>query len=115
MNHVLLGVAIPLIPALAAYLIRGCRASFRMLILTPFLMAVAAAWAAAPDIPRLLGMHDLYARLEFEPRCDIFFFHYTIDLKETVSSLYGAGLILVLAGLLFAAWRELYLAERKES
>ena len=107
MDQLALGAFIPFALIAAAYARRRCRASFAMLLLTPALMAMGAVWAVVPDIPRLLGWHDLYMRLASDPRCDIFFWHYTIDQIEQVSSWYAVAVVAMLAALLMAAWREL--------
>lgn len=112
MNQLLLGSAIPFLVGVVIYLARGFRASFHMLVILPFLMALGMAWAVAPDLPRLFGFHDLYMRLSLDPRCDIFFWHYTIDRIETDSRWYAVGFVSLFAALIAAAWRELYLEER---
>jgi hypothetical protein len=112
MNHALLGASIPFLVALALYLRRGGRASLRLLILTPLAMTFMALWASAPDLPRALGFHDLYLRLSFDPRINIFLWHYTIDQIETESSWYSAGIVLEAAALMAAAIRELRREER---
>ncbi|MFC1497829.1 hypothetical protein ACFLS1_05045 [Verrucomicrobiota bacterium] len=112
MNQILLGVSFPFVAALIVYAIRRGRTSVRILILVPVCMTISALWAIAPDIPRLLGFSDLYNRLASDPRCDIFFWHYSIDLMEINSPWYTAGFVLILLCLLTAAWRELYLREK---
>jgi len=112
MNHCLLGALIPFTVAALIYFARGCRASLRMLILTPILMAVTMTWAAIPDLPRLFGMTDLYYKLMRNPRCDVFFWHYSIDKVETPLILYPLLFVLLWGLLLFAAWRELKLKEK---
>ena len=112
MNQLLLGASIPFIIAAVVYLARRCRASVRMLVLTSIFMAICALWAVVPDIPRMLGLSGLYSRLALDPRCDIFFWHYTIDLKESDSHWFAAGYVFIMACLLAAAWRELYITEK---
>ena len=46
---------------------------------------------------------------------NIFFWHYTIDRIEQFSPWYNAGAVLMATCLLFAAWRELHLAEKHEA
>ena len=114
MNHVDLGAFIPFVIALVIYVVRGFRASFLMLVLTPEFMAFGALWASGPDIFRVIGRHDLYNRLMLDPRCNIFLWHYSIDRVEggtPDSPWFVLALLVMLAALLAAAWRELYLAE----
>jgi len=113
MNHLLLGAAIPFAIGVLIYALRRFRASFWMLILIPSAMAVSMLWAVAPDVPRLLGYHSLYDRLSRDPRCNIFYWHYRIDLTETESAWYAVGFVLLFVAVILAAWRELYLAERE--
>jgi len=113
MNHMLLGALIPFLAAIAVYTWRGFRASIPLLIITPVFMTMTMTWAVAPDLPRLFGMTDLYYTLMREPRCDIFFWHYSIDKIETASAWYPALFVLMWALLLFAAWRELFLREKE--
>lgn len=107
MNHALLGAAIPFIVAAIVYAWRRGRAGLPTLVGVPLLMAAGALWASAPDLPRVLGMHTLYLRLAADPRMNIFFWHYRIDQIETESRLYAVGIVLMAAGVLVAAWREL--------
>ncbi len=107
MNQAVLGALLPFALAAIAYAARGGRASWRMLALTPVAMAAGALWAVAPDLPRALGMADLYQRLAHDPRTDIFFWHYTIDQRETDSSLWNIAAIAMAVAMLWAAWREL--------
>ncbi|MCK5528147.1 MAG: hypothetical protein KAI74_00575 [Kiritimatiellae bacterium] len=111
MNQILLGTSIPFAIICIWYAIKKFRASILMLIMTPFWLALGAVWAILPDIPRILGLHDLYWRMATDPRTDIFFWHYTIDKTETDSSLYHVGLLLIGILLIAAAWRELKLRE----
>ena len=111
MNQVALGAAIPFAAATAVYAARRFRASTTMLAVTPALMALSALWAVIPDVPRLVGWTSLYMRLAQDPRINIFWWHYTIDQIEEVSAWPQAALVLMLAGLVLAAWRELRLAE----
>lgn len=107
MNHALLGALFPFALALAWYLLRGARATFRMLILTPSAMAACGVWASIPDLPRLVGWHALYLRLAEDPRINIFFWHYTLDQVEAGSSWYAGGVFLMGLALMLAALREL--------
>ena len=113
MNHLLLGAAIPFVFGALIYALRRCRASFRMLILIPLAMAVSMLWAVAPDLPRLFGFHSLSSRLALDPRCNIFFWHYRIDLTETESPWHTVGFVLLFVAVVLAAWRELYLTEKE--
>ena len=114
MNHVLLGASIPFLAAAVVYALRGFRAGLAGLIGTPLAMAAFGLWAAAPDLPRMIGMHDLYMRLYLDPRMNIFFWHYAIDQIETDSPWYAVGIAFLAAGLLAAALRELRLRDRTE-
>ena len=111
MNQVLLGASFPFVVLALIYGLRGGRAGLGMLILGPIVTGMSAVWAVAPDLPRLFGMHDLYMRLSFDPRCNIFYWHYTIDQIEGDSPWYAVGLVLMAAAFLYAAWRELRRAE----
>ncbi|MEI8138322.1 MAG: hypothetical protein WCI03_00485 [bacterium] len=111
MNHSLLGASFPFAIALIWYLIRHCRASFAMLIITPLAMAICGVWASIPDLPRLVGWHSLYMKLSMDPRINIFFWHYTIDQIETDSSWYAAGIFLLGMAVMLAALRELKIRE----
>ena len=84
-----------------------------MLILWPLLTLAGMLWAIIPDIPRLLGNNDLYFQMAGDPRCDVFFWHYTIDLHETESPWHTAAFVLILTTLLFVAWRELATREKE--
>ena len=56
MHQVALGALLPFLAAAALYVRRGFRASAKMLIVTPMLMALGALWAEIPDVPRLLDL-----------------------------------------------------------
>lgn len=111
MNQLLLGASFPFAAALLYYLMRGRRASFRMLVVIPFAMFFSMLWAVAPDLPRLFGYRDLYYKLALDPRCNIFYWHYSIDLSETDSPLYCLGFTLMALALMLAVWREIRFAE----
>lgn len=113
MNHLLLGASFPFAVAAVIYVLRGCRASLTMLVVTPIAMALCALWAEVPDVPRLLGWQDLYLRLSIDPRMNLFFWHYHIDQIETDSSWYAVGVALLAAIVMAAALRQLYLEERR--
>ena len=112
MDQLLLGAAIPFIIAALVYVCRRGRAGILMLILTPIAMGCSAIWAVVPDIPRLLGMHELYMRLSFDPRINIFWWHYMIDQWEVDSPWYAVGIVLLAVALFVAALHELARAER---
>ena len=112
MNQVVLGASLPFVLAALIYAGRRGRASLSFLVATPIAMALCAIWAVLPDVPRLFGCDRLYFRLAEDPRCDIFFWHYTIDHRESDSSWYVLLFILLVAALLGAAWRELAQRER---
>lgn len=111
MNQVLLGVSVPFVIGLLFYIACGFRATIRMLVAVPVCMGLSALWAVAPDLPRLFGRQELYLRLSLDPRCDIFYWHYTIDMMEADSPWLAAAFVAILVSMLFAAWRELYLSE----
>ncbi len=112
MNQLLLGASFPFAAAVIYYLLNRCRASNKALIIFPGLMVLSMLWAIAPDLPRLFGNRELYYRLATEPRCNIFYWHYSIDLAETDSPLYALGFALIAASMLLAVWREIRIAER---
>jgi hypothetical protein len=113
-NHVLVGAALPYLVSVALYVRRGYRASNTLLIAGPAAMAIFGLWAVIPDIPRALGMDELYYRFHRAPKSDLFFFHHTIDHHYEETTLpYTIGFILVGLSLLGAAWRELHLRERR--
>jgi hypothetical protein len=113
MNQILFGASVVFLPAALIYAIRGFRASLRMLVWAPVLMAAGALWAIVPDIPRVIGWYDLYHRLALDPRMNIFLWHYSIDQVEVDALWYLPAGVLMLGGLLAAAWRELYLLEKR--
>lgn len=108
MNHALYGATIPFLVGIAVYLTRRCRASLTMLVVLPCAMTLLALWASAPDIPRALGFHDFYLKLSFDPRINVFLWHYTIDQHEVESSWYAVGIAIEAATLLGMAVRELF-------
>ena len=97
LNQLLIGASFPFAVALLLYIVRRGRASWAMLIWFPVLTVASAVWAIVPDIPRFLGMSNLYLRLSHDPRCDLFYWHYTIDLAEHDSPLYAVGFMLMVA------------------
>ena len=82
-----------------------------MLVGTPLLMAGTVFWAVIPDLPRLLGMQDLYFKMSLDPRCNIFLWHYSIDRVEKDSPWFLAGVLVIMVSMLAATWRELRIAE----
>jgi len=113
MNHVLYGATIPFLIGMLLYVMRRGRASLVMLILIPLAMTSLALWASAPDIPRMLGFHDFYQRIHFDPRINIFLWHFTIDQNETDSSWYTVGVALEAAGVMTMAIRTLFQEEKR--
>ncbi len=113
MNQVVIGASIPYLIAALVYAARRARASLSLLILAPLAMALCGLWAVVPDIPRALRMDGLYARMARDPRCNIFFMHYTIDQMETDSILYTVAFVIMALSLFAVAWREVLLLERK--
>lgn len=112
MNHALYGASIPFVIGVLLYLLRRGRASLAMLVLIPLAMALMAIWASIPDLPRMLGHQDLYLRLSFDHRINIFLWHYTLDATEVESSWYAVGVALEAAVLMGMALRELLLEEK---
>jgi hypothetical protein len=113
MNQLLLGAAVPFFVLLLVYAVRRFRAGLPLLIVAPAVMFLGSLWAVIPDLPRALGMTELYLRWSRDPRMNLFFWHYSIDLAETDSPWYAAGIALLVALLLVAAWRELLRVERE--
>ena len=107
MNQIVIGAAIPFVIGVLVYLLKRCRAGFGMLVSIPILMALGAFWAIVPDLPRFFGLTDLYYKLSRDPRCDIFFWHYTIDKIETDSEIFPVLMLLMVLSITWAAWREL--------
>lgn len=115
MNHILVGASIPFAVACVWYAARRGRTSLRFLVLVPCTMALGALWAIVPDLPRLVGRVALHQRLTADPRCDLFFWHHTLDRIETNSIWTTPVFVLMLLGLLFAGWRTLRAAERRRA
>ena len=114
MNQLLLGALVPFLMGVVVYGIRGMRATTRMLVVVPIGMMVGMVWAVLPDFPRLFGYTEFYHRLHKNPRINLFFWHYNIDKIEIESPWYIVAFIVMLILLLFAAWRELHIAEKRE-
>lgn len=118
MHQLLLGAAIPLVLGLIIYIAKGLRAPLWLLLILPPLMIAGAIWAVMPDVPRLIGWHALYQKMQV-PASDIFFWHYTIDRIEAnrldaMAPFFNVVAILLPALLLGIAWRELWQAEQKQ-
>ncbi len=112
MNQLVIGAAGPFLLGLSIYFIKHRRASLAMLILWPIAAMAGMVWAVIPDIPRLFGFNSLYFKMARDPRCDIFFWHYTIDQRETAVDIYAPFLVAMFAVMLIAAWHELYTREK---
>lgn len=112
MNQILLGAAVPFLVAVLLYACLRARAPLWLLLWTPYCMALSALWAVAPDLPRLFDNYALYDRLSLDPRMNMFYWHYSIDMTESDSRWYALGLVVMLACLLAAVWRELYRVEK---
>lgn len=110
MNHISFASAIPFAIAMIILLFRR-RAGLLWLILTPLFMGLCSLWAVAPDLPRLWGNKELYLKLSFEPRCNIFFFHHYIDGTESDSPWWGAVVAISAGIMLFIACWELKITE----
>lgn len=111
-NQLLIGAAIPYLAGLLIYFLRQGRAGLFFITLWPLSMVFGALWAIIPDIPRLLGMYDLYIRLSNDPRMDIFFWHYTIDRIEDYSPWYNALWVLIAYTLFAVILREIHRLEQ---
>ena len=111
MNQIVMGASLPFMLAALIYLVLRGRVGLAWLILTPGAMIVCAVWAIVPDIPRLLGMHELYTKMAHDPRTDIFMWHYTIDRIEQDSPLFLIGFVTMALSLIIVAWRELHYRE----
>lgn len=111
MNQLLLGACFPFAAGLIYYALRKGRASFAALTVLPLSMLASMIWAIAPDFPRLFGFKDLYYKLALDHRCNIFYWHYSIDLIEKDSPLYSLGFALIAGSMLFAVWREIRISE----
>lgn len=114
MNHILIGGFFPFLIGLAVWL--HCRrVGLVFLTLWPLVTSLCMLYALAPDIPRIAGAMDLYNKLSHDPRCDIFLWHYSLDLIESDSSWYTAGVLTMAVGYLFVAWRELQRIEGEKA
>lgn len=112
MNQLLLGSGLGFAAAAVWYACARTRPGMAWFVVTPLLMAGGAAWAVVPDLPRLVGMTDLYLEWSREPAMDLFFWHYSIDLMEADSPWYAVGMVLMYAAVMGAAWVELARRER---
>lgn len=112
MNQLLLGASAGFVIGAIWYAVQRGRVGLAWFIAVPLMMLAGAVWAVIPDIPRLLGMTELYVRWAQDPATNIFFWHYTIDLAETDSPWYAAGGLVMGAAMLGAAWYTLYRAEK---
>ena len=110
-NQLLLGAAIPFLLGALWYAFRRGHAGPKILIVLPLLMGLSSLWAVVPDLPRLF-YPPLYRRLMLDPRCDIFFWHTTIDRMEKPSSWYMAGWIVLFILIISVALRELRRMEK---
>ncbi len=112
MNHLAVGAAIPFLIGLLFYIRARGRASLRLLVGTPAAMFACATWAVLPDLPRTFGFSGYDTTLNMNPKIDIFFWHYTINLYEGhTEAAANIAFALMLAGLFLAAWRELHCLE----
>jgi len=113
MHQLALGASLAFVAGLIVYAFRRGRASLAFLLTLPLLMGLGALWAVVPDLPRVVGNSDLYYRLAKDPRMDIFFWHYSIDLVERHSPWHVPLVLFMMCTLLAVAWRELRLRERE--
>ena len=107
MHQLALGASLAFVVGLMVYAFRRGRASLSFLLVLPVLMGMGGVWAVVPDLPRLAGWTDLYYRLAKDPRMDIFFWHYSIDLVERHAPWHVPLVLLMMLSLLVIAWREL--------
>jgi hypothetical protein len=99
------------------YIKRGGRATLPMLIITPACMLICATWAVVPDIPRMLGLSNVYYAMQANSWTNIFFLHQWIDKIEgswfdPYTPLFNTLFMIIVILPLIAAWRELALRER---
>jgi len=111
-NHLVIGGFIPFAIGLA-WRIGRRRGGLGFVIAWPLVTWLCMIFAVAPDLPRLFGATDLYNHLALDPRCDIFFWHYSIDKTERPTLLYPAAFAAILAAQLFTVWLELRLSEKE--
>lgn len=107
MLHLLLGMAPAYVLGLLVYMRCGRQASTNLLLLTPLWMAAGAAWAVAPDIPRLFRQARIYNILHQDTVTNVFLFHFNIDQIESYSSWHAMLVLFMLTSLLLAAYQEL--------
>ncbi len=115
MNHLFIGAIAPLAVFALIYICRGLRAGPLFLVSGPLVTAASMLWAIAPDVPRALGMLELYRKLSFDPGCDIFYWHYSIDLVEKNPDLFAPAVALVPLSFMLMALREIRLMEKQDS
>lgn len=114
MNHIVAGAIFPFLLGALLYLKHGCRASLKLLLITPVAMFACATWAVLPDLPRTFGFSGYDTTVSMNPIINIFFFHYTINLYEgETDALFNACFALMLAALFYAAWKELKRIEKQ--
>jgi hypothetical protein len=114
-NEVLVGAALPFVVWLAIYLARGARAGWKLLVLGPLAMLVSGVVAVIPDLPRLLHDNDRYFAWHKSDWCNLAWGHCWIDARPGLDDWWGGPAIAFLVGamVLGAAYRELWLAERR--
>lgn len=113
MNHLVIGMSLPFLTAMAVYFFKRGKVSLPWLIMTPVTMAIFMFLAVAPDVPRLFGHNRLYQQLAAEPWTNVFFWHYTLDRVETDSQVWFFLAAIPPAVLLAIARRILAQAEKE--
>jgi len=111
MDHLLTGAALPFVIGLIVYSVHCGRISIAGLIIWPITVLFGMLWAVMPDVPRVLGFRDLYMKLSVDPRCDLFFGHYSMDLVESDTPLFAIPVVVMCGLMLFIAYRELLILE----
>jgi hypothetical protein len=112
MNHLTVGALIPFVIGCVLYVKRGFRAGAGMLTCVPLAMFLCATWAVLPDLPRTFGLAGYDPGISANPRIDVFFWHYTLNLHETDNPVFTVVFVGMALCLFAAAWRELYLGEK---
>ena len=114
MNHLLVGAAAPYLIGLLLYALLPAKRRFALLCWVPLVMTLCAIWAVVPDLPRALGMYELYMEMAESPATNIFFFHHAIDAREAESPLHLVLFLGMAGSLMAAAWYELFSRERTQ-
>jgi hypothetical protein len=116
-NEVLVGAALPLVVCAVIYAARGFRAGWKLLVLGPLAMLVSGVVGVIPDLPRFAGHQALYEKWHHASWCNLCWGHCWIDARPRIDDWAGwpAVAVVVGAAVIGAAFRELWLAERRPS